>query len=614
MLVGKDSSTPRGDNAKAKQTNLVEVFLRQLDGKYKPLRPFMLDSLLVLAKESDWAISAILDVGYIKPLEQFCEQTNPSDVPISLPQLLYLLGKTSEAEYLRICESSIPSFLLKSLVSNPEPHLLKALTDCLLLLISNFRLHSAFLAHHEPKYLASIDHFVSHEFSAPQLLNLTQQCFSPQLDMSKMALIALFLRSKSDLATRDYLHTHKMRSTSTDTSSELVPFTERLCSMLAERVSQIPSLFTESSPGDPTNTALSTTLHDESPSLTREAVLEMLCEGLALLNLLLAKTNCSFAKVLIDSNLIPLLKSTIICYLDQIELQKTESLRPTAVHSNLLINILDHSRDSAASCLSTSHKSLTRVVQSTFSDVPELCSLLVRTCQHSSPTHTSHLKLIINFGEDLPHLIPPMLEENLIEQVFNKCKPMTVPTAHRNFHGNLIFSVASSLMLDPEDITEDEEEQKRIVNLQFERALKPAKQYLQFILQREVFIPEDVSSCFGLSFRITELVEQTLKLERDVFKCGAIVETGREEWEVGWLMEKTKEDDLERILGWIRYIDFGMNTNEKQRWKKRAERQREAGHEDAIEGWLMKKDSVTSSYIVSYLQSVSVERGMNNTL
>ncbi|KAK2954088.1 hypothetical protein BLNAU_10905 [Blattamonas nauphoetae] len=187
---------------------------------------------------------------------------------------------------------------------------------------------------------------------------------------------------------------------------------------------------------------------------------------------------------------------------------------------------------------------------------------------------------------------------------------MAVPTSNGDLHQNLIWSFVN-LIWKNEDITEDEEEQKRIRKLQFERVLKPAKQYLQFILQGEEFNPPSFSRDKDMPDRITYLFTQTLLLERDLFEDGEIVETGREEWEVGWLVEMTNEDDLGEILGRIRGDDARMKKDEKSRWKKRVERRREAGHEDAMEGWLTRRDNRTRFDIVEYMECVRQESEMN---
>ncbi|KAK2956962.1 hypothetical protein BLNAU_8037 [Blattamonas nauphoetae] len=361
-----------------------------------------------------------------------------------------------------------------------------------------------------------------------------------------------------------------MPSGSTDSSSELVSFVGRLCSTLAERVSEMKSLFTESSPSDGTVSALSTTLPDESP-------------------LLIGNT------ILIKLNFVHLLKSTIIASLDLLEPQKIESNSHPADQTDMLINILNISWNYTASCLYV-NSSLRPLVESTFSDVPQLCSLLERTCCHSSPTHFSHLGMFVNIGTYTPHLIPRLLEENLVKRVIDTTKPMAVPVSHGEFHLDLIWTIVN-LIWDPSDITQNQEDKKRIRMLQFERVLKPAKQYLQFILQREEFIPTDGPRGKNLPFQISNLLEQTLALERKLLEDGEMVETGREEWEVGWLVEKTNEFYLGQRLKRIRGDDVEMKMNEKARWKKRVERLREAGHEDAMEGWLTRRSYKTPEEI-----------------
>ncbi|KAK2959085.1 hypothetical protein BLNAU_5880 [Blattamonas nauphoetae] len=389
MLIDNTSVHTEINTEKAKQTKSVEALLRQICGKSKTLSPKMLKDLLILATESDWALSAILDVDYIKPLEQYCEKTQPCDVPIALKVL-------------------------------------------------------------------------------------TKRC-------------------KVDSETRSFLRTLKVPSGSTDSSSELVPFAGRLSSTLAEHVSEMKSLFTESSPSDGTISALSTIHPSESPLLSGTTVLEQLCEELSLLNSLLPSMLATFQDILIDFTLVHPFKSTILFCLDLLENEDTESNCPPSGRTGMLIHILDCLWYLAACCIC--HKPLNPVVESTFSDVPQLCSLLERTCRHSSPTHLSHLTMIINIDVYLPRLIPRMLEENLVERVIDASRPMLVQTTTLDFHHSLIRTLAE-LMEKHFCIVHRGTDRKRARILILERVLQPAKQYLQFILQREEFIPNEVSSSF----------------------------------------------------------------------------------------------------------------------
>ncbi|KAK2959077.1 hypothetical protein BLNAU_5872 [Blattamonas nauphoetae] len=610
MLVDKNSITPQIDNAIAKQKNFLEVFLSQICGECKQLSQLMLNSLLVLVIESDWALSTILQVNYITPLELYCEQTQPCDVPIAFPKLLILIGKLSEDELDRICESSIPSFFLKWMISISAKKMIAEIANCLLLWTSTPRSYSAFLAHNFTQFLVFLNIFKSSESSFPHLPILTQLCFSPHLEVSKLALKALSTRCKSNPESRSYIRTLKVPSSSTDSSSELVPFAGRLCSTLAEHVSEMKSLFAESSPSDGTISALSTTLPDKSSLLSGNTVLELLCEELSFLHSLLFHIDNAFQEILIKYDFAPLLKSTIIACLDLLEPQKIESNSHPAFRTDYLFKSLNISWSCAASCLYAGRESLRRAVESTFPDVPQLCSLLERTCCLSSPTHHSCIGMIVNIGEYLPRLIPFLLEENLVERVINASNPNAVPTTHAQFHQSLVWAI-KNFIRSLKHLTEDKFEQKRIRMLQFERSLKTAKQYLQFILQREEFIPNEVSRDHDLPSIVTELVVRIFKFEHELFKDGEIVETGREEWEVGWLVEKTKEKDLKMRLEMIREDDVRMKKNEKERWKKRVERLREAGHEDVMEGWLTRMENTARYQIMKYVKRVNEESGMN---
>ncbi|KAK2960308.1 hypothetical protein BLNAU_4861 [Blattamonas nauphoetae] len=411
-------------------------------------------------------------------------------------------------------------------------------------------------------------------------------CFSPHLEVSKMALNTLNSQSQPGSEACSILRKLKVPLLSPASSSELVPFAGRMRTTVAAHLSTVKSLFTKSSPSDPTVSAISSTLPDESQHLTGTAIL-------------------------IDNNCVPLVKSTIIACLDLLE-QPKASFDSIDTDFHMLTEVLDWSWFCTGTCLFEGNEPLLPVIESAFSDVPQLCALLERTCCLSSPNF-QHLRLIINITAYLPTFVAPMLEENLVQRILDTSKPMVVPTANGDFHITLIWVIVN-LAYHPGDFTKDKEEQKRIRKLQFERVLRPAKQYLLFILQREEFIPKTDKVKLNYSTLVASLLEQTYHLERDLLEDGEIVQTGREEWEVGWLVELTDENCLTPGLETIREDDETTRRDEKERWKKRVSRQREAGHEDAMEGWLMRRDENTRSEIVEYLKRVSVESGMNNSL
>ncbi|KAK2948780.1 hypothetical protein BLNAU_16315 [Blattamonas nauphoetae] len=272
-------------------------------------------------------------------------------------------------------------------------------------------------------------------------------------------------------------------------SSKVEPFVKQLCGRMVSHVSQMKSLSAESPPSDPTVSALSSTLPEESSLLTGDTLLAVLCEELSLIDTLLKDLCSRSEKIMIDREIICLLKSTIIACLDLLELPLT-SLKCLDGITDKLITILDHSWGSIARCVIDVRSSLHLIFARRFHNIPELCSLVERTCRHSSPTHTSHLDMIIYLSFSLPDFSVGMVKENLVQRVINTSNPTTVSTTNRTFHMNLIESVAK-LIGTQNRYLYGETEWKPIQQLQFEHGLKPAKQYLQFIFQRDEFFAKD---------------------------------------------------------------------------------------------------------------------------
>ncbi|KAK2952652.1 hypothetical protein BLNAU_12301 [Blattamonas nauphoetae] len=559
MYFDQHSTTPQIANAKAEQTLFLEMIIHRIYGDCISLRPVMLNALLVLVNDDFRTRSAIRDMNYLQAVERYCEMTSGDVVPTSLPELLCVLGKSSEDELDRICQSTIPSFLLESMLVMKNTTVITEIGHCLLLMTSTLPSSSTFLAHHKPKFLAFIDHcastlpmdrFSSIEYkldSSPHLPILSQLCFSPHPQISKLPLNVLF-RSSVVYETRDFLQKLKIPSVSTEWLSKSIPFVEQLCGMLTEHVSQMRSLFTESTPDDPTISSLSAKLPDESPHLFRNAVLEMLCEGFSLTENLLAGSNRVFEEILLTCDFAPLLKATIIACLDLLDLTNTEPNCGPPGQTDLLVKLIDCSWKSTTCCLMGSCSTLNRLVGNTFSDPSDLCSLLERTCRHSLPTCPTHLKMIDIICSRLPHSFPRLLEEDLVHRVINASKPTTIPTTHKQFHMNLIKAL-EELIKRHKFIKNREDEWRRVRQLQFQRVLKPAQQYLLFILQREEFTLNVPAYHKPDRIRSDNLLFQTLQLERDLFTIGEIVETGREEWEVGWLVEMTAEKELGDTIG-----------------------------------------------------------------
>ncbi|KAK2952462.1 hypothetical protein BLNAU_12568 [Blattamonas nauphoetae] len=547
----------------------------------------MLQDLLVLVTESDWALSTIPDVDYIKPLEEYCENTKLCDFPISLPKLLWHIGNSSEAECLRICESSLPSFFLKWEVSNKDPKLSLEIGECLLLWTSTVPSSSAFLAHHKAHFDAYLDNFLNERYYSPHLTVISHLCFSSHLEVSKMTLKPLNTRANWEFKTLAYLQKREVSkmavrvmsmcaesasgsvsfllnpinvpSVSANSPSTFAPIPGRLCEALARHLSQLKSLFTEYSPDGPEISALSTTPQEESPLLHANALLEVICEELSLFNTLLDTQFCSIQDALIAYDFVPTLKSAIITAIELVELKRTDPTYRIGNRSDVLFTFLH------------------------FSWCDQL--LLLQHCG-------------------------AVLEENLVERVIASSNPTVIKPVNDRFHLHLVWTILV-LTCAQKAIVCSKEEWKRIRFLQFERAFTPAKRYLLFIIRREKFFPYDVYADNDIPHRISKLLNQTLVLEHELFGDGKIVETGREEWEVGWLVDVTNENELGERLKMIREDDAKMRMDENERWKKRVERQREAGLEDAIEGWLTRRYFRTRPEIMENLRQVRKECGMN---
>ncbi|KAK2958841.1 hypothetical protein BLNAU_6090 [Blattamonas nauphoetae] len=474
------------------------MIIHRIYGDCEPLRPVMLNALLILVKQDDWNRSVIKDMKYLQAVERYCEMTSGDAV-----------SSTS-----------------------------------------------------------------------------------------------------TDYETHDFLQNLKGPSVSTESCSKPDTFVGRLCGTLTEHVSQMKALFTESTPNDPTISSLSTTLPKESQLLFRNAVLEKLCEGFSLIGNLLVGYEPIFEESLITCDFAPLLKSTIVTCLDLLDLTKNGLNCVPPGQTDLLVQIIDSSWKSTTRCLMSRYSTLPRLVGNTFSDASELCSLLERTSRHSPPTCPAHLEMIAILRSKLPFLVPRTVEEKLVQRLIDTSKPVEVSTAHGLFHTTLINAV-EQLVGRLRRTKQHREEWKRVRQLQFERVLKPAQAYLRFVLQREEFVPNDGSNDTDLPTQITNLLMHTILLERDLVEFGEIVETGREEWEVVWLVETNSQKSLAQRLKSIGEDDERMKRDEKQRWKKRVVRRREVGHEDAMEGWLMKTDRGNRTMIVKYLENEGEESGMN---
>ncbi|KAK2948488.1 hypothetical protein BLNAU_16557 [Blattamonas nauphoetae] len=93
-MISNDSTIHQVEDKTVKRTTYLEMILNQICSDCTDIHPMMLQDLLVLVSESDWALSTILDVEYINPLEEYCEKTQPCDIAIALPKMLFIIGTT----------------------------------------------------------------------------------------------------------------------------------------------------------------------------------------------------------------------------------------------------------------------------------------------------------------------------------------------------------------------------------------------------------------------------------------------------------------------------------------------------------------------------------------
>ncbi|KAK2950326.1 hypothetical protein BLNAU_14737 [Blattamonas nauphoetae] len=369
------------------------------------------------------------------------------------------------------------------------------------------------------------------------------------------------------------------------------------------------SLFTESSPSDGTISALSTTPPRESPLLTEHGSLDVIGAGFSLVETLHDR-NSSFHNILVDCDFVPFLKSAIVASLDLLESSPTPSkCENENFFSEVMSFTLDSSWHGLTLTLCDKSDALKAVVESALSDAPQFCSLLERTCRQPFVRCSSHLEALTIIGTNLPHLLRPMLEENLLQRVMDTSRQYSVPITNERFHVNLVWAIYNMLWASTRSIPPLEKRKKFRLFL-FERVLKPVKQYLQFVLQREECFLKGIVCTLPIVDQITALSDWALVLEKELFEDGEIAETGREEWEVGWLVEKTDERVLGARLEKVGIYEEQMRRDENERCKKRVERQREAGLEDAVEGWLMRMDNDTPSEMEEYVDSASEMSGM----
>ncbi|KAK2963831.1 hypothetical protein BLNAU_1400 [Blattamonas nauphoetae] len=355
----------------------------------------------------------------------------------------------------------------------------------------------------------------------------------------------------------------------------------------------------------------STPLSDATVTALRH-ILEIVSSGLGSLFRRLDKSATHFqqvclvslsfsSKVLILQKIIPLVKAAIPTCL---ELHSHVANTPANQQEGLNATInsaLTMSWKIITRSLDTSMYVLHPAVESAFSNGSDMFSLIERTSQQLNMNLLMSLLSLTNERLSSLRTVSIFLKETMIERVLTRVQPTTVPLADRTFH-NHIVSLISDMTSDTVPFSWRSEARPSEPLLHFNRVVVPAKRYLMFVSQRDEYV-NDPSDAFVR--QLNQILKYIILLEKELYYKGMIVETGREEWEVGWLVEMTNKEGLGERLHSMEE-DEEMRMYGKKRWKKRAERLRQAGLDDALEARLTPHETY---YFLLRLNSAS---GMNH--
>ncbi|KAK2963813.1 hypothetical protein BLNAU_1382 [Blattamonas nauphoetae] len=515
---------------------------------------------------------------------------------LSLPKLLLRFGMSSEDDNVRICESSIPSSLLVRFVPTRNEHVRTAIGKCLRLMMSTPRSSSAFLSRHEASFRATLEEIEDSGLSQLFLESLAAIMFSPDTTVLTLVCQSLDRHARRREIAASFLAGHTLLFTLAGPPDNPVMFTERLIETLSDHLSRLHSLLADS-------TTQPNMLVDESTIDQIRHISAFLASGLSLLDYLGKEYQPSMIEVLITQRFFSLVKSAITTCLDlpshvaNIPANQKEGLRAT------INSVLTMSWKIITRSLDTSMKVLHPAVESAFADGSDMFSLIECTSQQLNTNLLTSLLSHTNKGPSSSHAVFVFLKENMIERVLTRVQPTTVPLANRAFHDHLLSLISDMTRgTTPQYLTTEERPFEPL--LQFNRVVVPAKRYLLFVFQRAEYLsaPSDV-----FVNQLSLILKHVMRLEKELHKEGKDVETGREEWEVGWLVEMTNKKTLGERLHTMEG-DERMRTKEKTRWKKRAERLRQAGLDDALEAWSTPRVPFIS------LEHLNIAIGMNQVI
>ncbi|KAK2948677.1 hypothetical protein BLNAU_16418 [Blattamonas nauphoetae] len=340
-----------------------------------------------------------------------------------------------------------------------------------------------------------------------------------------------------------------------------------------------------------TNELVHTTATLSSAAVTSlHHTLEIVSSGMKILFERIQTLSFYFDKDLITLKVFPLVKTAITTCL---ELPSHLTHVPTDQKDalNATINsVLTMSWKIITYSLNQRVKSFNPAIESLFAEGPDLFTLveqIIRFCDaRIISLRTTHLLMdllsLTNKKPSETRAIFIFLNENMIERVLERVRPTTVPLADRDFHSRILSLIWNMTRGTYPDFWKNEEYPFEPL-LQFNRVVVPSQRYLLFVFQRDDYLAAPNSPFVG---QINRILEHIMRLAIELSKEGKDVETGRELWEVGWLVESTNETILCNRLHFFRQYDELLKERPKTRWKQRAERLRQVGAEDVLEALL----------------------------
>ncbi|KAK2945217.1 hypothetical protein BLNAU_19857 [Blattamonas nauphoetae] len=690
------------DDRKTKVTSLAKILISLACNEAPALKISLLDVLFVVASETEHGLDFVLQHAPVPFLAQLCVQMPLSSCPLSLPQLLLLIGMSSEDENVRICESSLPSSLLGQFVATRNVLVRLSIGKCIQMMTSTPASSSAFLSYHETAFRTTLEEIEKSDLSAFFLESLAAIMFSPNATVFELVFQSLSRHARNQEAA-SLLANHRLIFSLSDPAVKTVTFIERLSEVLTDHLLQIKSLFTSSTvPHQSLEKSTFTTIGDIwdfvvsklhfldqlcnlnhlAKSENTQAMVSIINVGLDLIksspiptpttspfeessivsihnlwsfvnnrisfcnNLLLlrddryvelfvsaidvglSKTNelvhtsatLTSAAVTSLHHTLEIVSSGVTILFERITSRFYHSLIEKITHASLptvktaittclelpshLTNVPTDQKDALNATINSvltmswkiitrslvmSMKSLNPILESLFVEGPDLFTLVEQISRHFNTNLLMDILSLTNNKPSETRAIFIFLKENMIERMFERVRPTAVPLADRDFHSHVLSLIWNMTRGTFPDFWKREEKPFEPL-LQFNRVVVPSQPYLLFVFQRDEYL----ATPDGLfESHINRILENVMRLEKELYSEGLYEDIGRESWEVGWLVEKTDEKSLCNRLSLFKRNDELLKDRRWSRWKRRVERLRQVGAEDVVEAWLPRTRHLT---------------------